>query len=351
MRGRQGIQGPPGYSVPIIVDNANGTITPFTPINCTIAPEGIYLNAASSYYTINISPTLLGSAYTPNPYSINEPGTWDILSIFAAQKEGDTTVPTTYFDMSQQPVTFFIQNISGLPINITFQSNDSNSSLVYFSFGTSPNQTPSSYLLQPLSLLIFETIFTSNNAIRIYNSFLDAIDYNQLYRILDRASKNNYFQQPSNSQGSHVINTATLTSDTTLLLATMARSYGQNIYDISGQVTLTIDGTGLPADAVNLYQINIPVGAQVNLVLINLVTSKNYQGKLVPSVLQGGSTWFLVINDVTVTGYDPDTSGTTTTTLSYSGTSNVVITSQQTADQAIAGGVGKRKVTNNITSS
>jgi len=300
---RIALQGPRGPTIPVAVDDPKGTIAPFIPINCAVRPDGIYLLVPSSWYTINISPSFLGSAYQPNTTDpINEPGIWNIENIYAAIPS--PTGPTEIFDMSQQPVTFFIQNVSGVPIKIVFNSNDSNNAVVYFSFGTTPNKTPSSYLLQPLSILIFQTIFTSNNAIRIYNSFLDALKFDQLYRITDRANKAGYYQTETSSIYDPIINIGTISTATTLPLASMVMYLAQNKYTVEADIVL--DGTGLPADAVALLMLDVVTDA--TLTLKELVGIKNYHNQPVPTQLLKGRTYFIVVKSTRVTCYDPLTS-------------------------------------------
>ena len=297
---RIALQGPRGPTIPVTVDNPKGTITPFVPINCAVRPDGIYLIAPSSWYTINISPSFLGSAYQPNTTDpLNEPGTWKIESIFAAIPS--STGPTGIFDMSQQPVTFFIQNVSGVPIKVVFNSNDASNAIVYFSFGASPNKTPSSYLLQPLSILIFQTVFTSNNAIRFYNSFLDALKFDQLYRIADRADQAGYYVTETSSVYDPAINVGTISVSTTLPLASMVTNLAQNNYIVEADIVL--DGTGLPADAVALLILYL--NRNVTLTLKELVGINNYHNHPVPTQLLKGRTYFIVVRSRRVTCYDP----------------------------------------------
>jgi len=308
MQGYAGLQGPMGPVKTIDTTNSKTTIVPFIPIGATIRPGAIYLNFQSSYYTMNISVDLLGQAYQPQ---VIGPGIWTVNSIFAGSPPPSGTVPSTYFNMSQKPVTFFVQNVGGVPIQLVFGSNDSDTSIVYLSFGTSPNQTPSSYLLQPLSILIIQAVFTSNNAVRFYNSFLDAINYNQLYRILDRAVKNNYFLPPR-FKNSDTLATGTLYTDTTFDLVTTANKLAQNQYVIGAPITITLNGKGLAPGSVNLFI--FIVNQTSTLVLEDLVGIRNYKGVSVPSTLNAGSTVLVVVDDRTVTAYDP------TTTLGYGNT-------------------------------
>jgi hypothetical protein len=275
----------------------------FAPVACTIANGDIYLNVPSSYYTINISLSSLGSNYTPDPNDpYNEPGTWSIRNIFAGPVPSSGTVPTTIFSLGQQPVTFYIQNVGAVPINVVFLTNNSPNAYTYFSFGVPPNETPSTYLLNPLSILIIQTVFTSNNVIRFYNSFLDSINYDHLARILDQANKVGYYDSSGNTiVGPDFEENLTITSDYTLSLATTGQNTTQYLIDISG-ATLTLDGTDIPGDSSYLILINTK--NQSNLSLVNLVGTPNYLGQPVPTTLEANVSYFVVIDSTRVVAYD-----------------------------------------------
>lgn len=296
MRGFTGLQGPIGLVKTVNVNDPDITLVPFIPIGATIYPTAIYLNAPSSYYTIDISRGILGPAYQPKPFG---PGEWLINSIFVGPPPTSGIVPKFYYDMSQQPVTFFFQNVGNVPIKMIFGSNDSDTSIIYLSFGTSPNQTPSSYVLQPLSTLIIQAIFTSNNAIRFYNSFLDALNYNHLYRILDRAVKSNYLVAPSAPPSHVTINQ--LYVDTTFKLADL--DLAQNEYTIERPITITLDGEGIPVGSINLFV--FAVRQTSTLILKDLVGIANFKGVGVPQLMNAGSSWLIVIDYHRVTAYDP----------------------------------------------
>lgn len=298
MRGFTGLQGPIGVVATIKVTDPKTTITPFIPIGAAIRPEAIYLNAPSSFYTINVSVEILGDAYVPQPIG---PGQWRVKSIFVGKPPAEGVVPDTYYNMNHEPVTFFFQNVGGLPIELVFDTNDTPDSVVYLSFGTSPNQTPSSYLLHPLSILIIQAVFTSNNAIRFYNSFLDAINYEQLYRILDRSIKRNYFPPPTFNVD-ETVNELAVYEDIVFELSTTAKSLAQTSASLENSVTVTIDGTGLPKGSVNLFIFRVKKTS--NLVLKGLVGTRNYKGEGVPTVMNSGIDLFVVVDDVRVVAYD-----------------------------------------------
>lgn len=281
----------------------------FNPIAATLANGAIYLNVPSNYYTIDISPALLGDQYLPDPNDpYNEPGSWSITNIFAGPAPSSGLVPTTTFSLGQAPVTFYIQNVGATPIEVIFDTNIVPDTYTYFSFGVPPNETPSSYLMDPLSILIIQTVFTSNNIVRFYNSFLDSLNYDHLGRILDQAKKVGYYDATGNTiVGPVNESTLTLTSDYTLPLASQGLSYTQYNITISG-ATLTLDGTDIAGDSNYLIVVNVQ--NQSNLALVNLVGTTNYQGQGVPSTLLANRSYFIVVDNTRVVAYDPSTAGT-----------------------------------------
>jgi len=273
------------------------------PIAATVTPNGVYLNAPSTYYSINISIDALGSSYIPDPNDpYNEAGTWNITNIFAGTVPLNGIVPTNTFSLSQQFVTFFIQNVGGVPINVVFASNDLRTSYSYFSFGVPPNQTPDSYTLDPLSILIIQTIFTSNNVIRFYNSYVDALNFNQLYRILDQGNKVGYYDTTTVVGAVPVSKDITTSTNTTLSLATIVKQFCQIHVTVEAPISLVFDGTDLPGDAVSL--IIVSTNSPVSLSLVELVGIDNYKGHPVPSNLPANTTWFFVVVSTRVSAYD-----------------------------------------------
>ena len=304
--------------------------------NCTIGTRAIYLNDRSSYYTINISPHILGNEYIPDPNDpYNEPGSWSIRNIFAGKKPASGVVPTTTFSLSQQLITFYIQNVGSVPISVNFLSDVSSDSYVYFSFGTGPNATPSSYLMDPLSILAIQTVFTSNNVIRFYNSFLDALNPNQLTRILDQAFKNGYYDNGKELVGqARTVSDVVTSADYTLKLKD--NHYAQTRITTSGSVTITVDGTDLPGDATALFTITSK--DTTNIALVNLVGTPNYLDQPFPSSITG--TWFFAVTSTRVAAYDGSGSVTGTSTMvgsTITGPETLVITLQEGGkDTAVA---------------
>ena len=297
IQGPEGSQGSIGYTYLTNVGNKGfvSFTNPLVPAAVTIFNGAIYLDQPSSYYVIPFSPSILGSSYQPSEIPSN-PGTWFISTIFSA------VVPVNYspdfpaqnpFDLSQLPVTLFFQNVGGVPISLIFGNNDSRTNVTYFSFGTGPSATPSTYLVPPLGILVIETIFTSFNVIRFYNSFLDSLNPNRYYRIADRASKIGYFSAaPSGPRKLTSLNTLTITSDYTFSVADATNHFSQNVIKTQGNLTLTIDGTDAPplGETLILVQPSEPI----NLSLVNLVNSRNYQGKFIPSVLDPVDQFFVI---------------------------------------------------------
>lgn len=289
----------------------------FRPIAATVTPNGIYLNAPSTYYTIDISIDALGSSYIPDPNDpYNEAGSWNITNIFAGTEPSNGIVPTSTFSLSQQLVTFYIQNVGGVPINVVFASNDIRGSYSYFSFGVPPSQTPDSYTLDPLSILIVQTVFTSNNVIRFYNSFVDALNFNQLYRIFDQANKVGYYDTTTVVGAVPVSKKIVTSSNTTLPLATIVKEFCQIDVTTEAPMSLAFDGTDLPGDAVALIIVN--ANSAVSVSLVELVGIDNYKGHSVPSHLPANTTWFFVVDSTRVSAYDgTSTSQAGTITRSY----------------------------------
>jgi len=284
---------------------------PFVSVPCTVTTNNVYLNRLASYYSINISINNLGSAYIPNNTDpINGIGSWYIENIFAGSYDGKNVIPINTFSMAQRPVILFIQNIGGVPINIVFASNDSPTSLNYFSFGVPPNATPSSYTLDPLSILVLQVIFTSNNVIRFYNNFIDVLNYNQLFRTFDQALTFGYYQDTA------TLSSATIgSSDIPNILEVVAPSIihlkdiipyfcENNILFLGSNLELIVDGTGLPDNAVLLLLLLVFPGSSSKIVLKNLVGIKNYLGQSVPTQLLSSQVWFMLIKGRTVTAYD-----------------------------------------------
>jgi len=297
IQGPEGSQGSIGYTYLTNVGNRNfvSFTNPLVPAAVTIFNGAIYLDQPSSYYVIPFSPSILGSSYQPSEIPSN-PGTWFISTIFSA------AVPVNYspdfpaqnpFDLSQLPVTLFFQNVGGVPINVIFGNNDSRTNVTYFSFGTGPSATPSTYLVPPLGILVIETIFTGLNVIRFYNSFLDSLNPNRYYRIADRASKAGYFSAaPSGPRKLTSLNTLTVTSDYTFSVLDATNHYSQNVIKAQGSLTLTIDGTNAPP--LGETSILVQPSEPINVSLVNLVNSRNFQGKLVPSVLDPVDQFFVI---------------------------------------------------------
>ena len=284
---------------------------PFVAVPCTVTTNNVYLNRLASYYSISISINNLGSAYIPSSSDpVNGIGTWHIDNIFAGSYDGKNVAPINTFSIAQRPVMFFIQNIGGVPINILFTSNDSPTSLNYLSFGVPPNATPSSYTLNPLSILVLQVVFTSNNIIRFYNNFIDVLNYNQLFRTFDQALTFGYYQD------SATLSSATIGSSTIPnILEVVAPSIihlkdivpyfcENNILFLGSNLELIVDGTGLPDTAVLLLLLLVFPGSSSKLVLKNLVGIKNYLGQPVPTQLLPFQVWFMLIKGRTVTAYD-----------------------------------------------
>jgi hypothetical protein len=274
---------------------------PLIPTGVRISVGSLWLTHPSSYYVIPVSIEHLGDAYTPSGLP-SVPGSWYIKTIYAAPKPVHTDFPTEVFDMSQLPVTLFFQNVGGVPIQIHFGNDDSRTNVTYFSFGVSPNITPSSYLLPPLGILVIEAIFTNLNVIRFYNSFLDSLNPNKFFRIADQASKVGYFSpQVKAPPLLNYTNRFVLDTDTTLSIGTLVNSYSQNLVETTAELTLTIDGTGAPPLGETL--ILIRPQAPVQLRLVNLVNSRNYKGETIPSTLEPVDL-FLVVTGTRAVAYD-----------------------------------------------
>lgn len=296
--------------------------SPFVAIPCTVYENDIFLNEEGSYYAITVSQFALGNAYIP-PVLPGEPGSWDIHNIFAGKRGSDGSV-TDIFDLSQRPVYFFIQNVGAIPVRVNFSDNHPNS-LMYFSFGVPPNQTPSSFLMDPLSLLVFQTVLTTNNIVRIYNSFIDEIDYTQLFRTFDQALLFGYLDVQSTLSSSTVgpgsfLNILPVVGNSILPLVNIIPYFALNnlIVTASG-IELIIDGTDLPKDSVFLILILSTPFGQCTLTLKELVPINNYQGGQPPTVIQPLSSWYIVIKGRTVTAYDKKHNITDFSSIKYTG--------------------------------
>lgn len=315
-RGVQGSEGPPGatYQMSVGLKSYQGFTLPFAPVKLHIIGSNLYLGQPSSYYAINMSVESLGSSYVPDPTDpYNQPGSWSINTIFAGSPPPTGTLPLTMFPVSQLPVTFYFQNVGGLPIRLNFGSDDSRSNVTYLSFGSGPNASPSSYLVQPLGILVIEAIFTSNNAIRIYNSFLDALNPNRFYRILNRSVGRGYFSPLIATKGALAASTRlTLHSDYTFNVLKASHTLSQTDITVTAPITVTLDGTGASSTTEVLLVIRPSV--PIKLVLVNLVGARNYKGQSVPSVLPA-SNQFVVITGTRVVIYDQGLES-----ISYSGT-------------------------------
>jgi len=307
-RGVQGLEGPPGftYTMSIGLKSSQGFTLPFAPVKLHIIGSNLYLGQPSSYYVINMSVESLGSSYVPDPNDpYNQPGSWSINTIFAGPPPLSGTLPERVFQLSQLPVTFYFQNVGGLPIRLNFGSDDSRSNVTYLSFGSGPNAAPSSYLVKPLGILVIEAIFTSNNAIRIYNSFLDSLNPNRFYRILNRAVERGYFSQLTQVKGALAnSNILTIDTDYTFNVLKASHTFSQTEMKVTAPITLTLDGTGV--SSVTEVLLVIKPAVPIRLVLVNLVGAKNYKGQPVPSTLPA-SNQFVVITGTRVVIYDQGT--------------------------------------------
>jgi hypothetical protein len=304
-RGVQGLEGPPGitYKMSVGLRSHQGFTLPFAPVKLHIIGSNLYLGKPSSYYVINMSVESLGSSYVPDPNDpYNQPGSWSINTIFAGPPPVSGTLPKRVFQLSQLPVTFYFQNVGGLPIRLNFGSDDSRSNVTYLSFGSGPNAAPSSYLVEPLGILVIEAIFTSNNAIRIYNSFLDTLNPNRFYRILNRAVERGYFSRLIKVKGALAnSNILTIDTDYTFNVLKASHTFSQTEMKVTAPITLTLDGTGVSSIAEVLLVIR--PAFPIELVLVNLIGAKNYKGQPVPSTLPA-SNQFVVITGTRVVIYD-----------------------------------------------
>jgi len=296
--------------------------SPFTAIPCTVYENDIYLNEEGSYYAITVSQFALGNAYIP-PILPGEPGSWDIHNIFAGKRGSDGSV-TDIFDLSQRPVYFFIQNVGAIPVRVNFSDNHPNS-LMYFSFGVPPNQTPSSFLMDPLSLLVFQTVLTTNNIVRIYNSFIDAIDYTQLFRTFDQALSFGYLDVQSTLSSSTVgpgsfLNILPVVGNSVLPLVNIISYFAiNNLIITASGIELIVDGTDLPKNSVFLLLILATPFGSCTLTLKELVPINNYQGVSVPTTILPFSVWYIVIKGRTVTAYDKKHNITDFSSIKYTG--------------------------------
>jgi hypothetical protein len=308
MQGNPGLPGPNGPNRVVNSPQIPRIFTePFVAIPCTVDKNDIYLNQMGSYYAISISQYALGNAYVP-PILPGEPGSWDIHNIFAG-KLGQNGEVEDIFNLSQRPVIFFIQNVGALPIQVNFSDNHSNS-LVYFSFGVPPNETPSSFLMEPLSILVFQAIFTTNNIVRIYNSFMDNLDYNQLFRTFDQALTFGYLDISATISSATVgpssfINILGVSTPSRLVLTDIAPYFCENnLVILSPDLVLLIDGRGISKDSIFLLLIVSALGASTEFQLEGLVPIKNYKGQPVPTNIGSFEAWYIVIKGTTVTAYD-----------------------------------------------
>jgi hypothetical protein len=297
IQGPEGDQGASGYTylTNMGVTSSISFTNPLTPVSAEVFNGAVYLNQASSFYVISFSPEILDMFYIP-PSIPSVPGTWYVGTIFSAPAPADGSfypgAPSS-FDLSQLPVTLFFQNVGGVPINVIFGSNGLIGDVTYLSYGTGPSATPSAYVIPPLGILVIEAIFTGLNVIRFYNSFLDSLNPNRYYRIVDRASKAGYFS-PAPIGPSSLTNysTLTITSDYTFSVLDATNHYSQNVIKTQGSLTLTIDGTNAPP--LGETSILVQPSEPINVSLVNLVNSRNFQGKLVPSVLDPVDQFFVI---------------------------------------------------------
>lgn len=322
MQGLPGLPGPSGLTyIDNVITYPSNLSLPFKAIGATIGKNTIYLNSPSSYYSISLSLNNLGDAYIPNAADpVNGIGSWNVNNILAGTPS-DTSVADNIFGLSQRPVMFFIQNVGAVPIQINFNTNDGPEGLVYFSFGVPPNQTPSSFILQPMDILIFQAVFTSNNVIRLYNSFLDSLDYNQMFRTLDQALSFGYYEDTSTLSSSLIgsgtffnileaVNTGEpgTTASYQIILSEIVPYFSENnilIEAINGPITLLIDGTGIPSNTVIMLLLLTPnANYDATITYKNLVGIKNYLGTLPPDTVIPNQVWYILIKGTTVTGYD-----------------------------------------------
>lgn len=314
----QGLPGPPGLNGLTYIRNTISFpfnfLLPFAATSCTIGKNTIYLNGPSSYYAIDVSINSLGDAYIPNQDNhVNGIGSWDVNNILAGTPGNSPGSMINVFDMSQRPVMFFIQNIGGVPIQVNFAIDNSNQSLAYLSFGAPPNQTPSSFILQPLDILIFQTVFTSNNVVRFYNSFLDSLNYKQLFRTFDQALAQGYYSDTNTLANSTVGTTSipnliAVIASSQLILSETYQYFSENniiFFSMNQPLELVIDGTDLPSNAVFLLLLATPFNYYSSLVTLkNLVGSRNYNGELPPKQLSPNQIWYFLVKGTTVMAYD-----------------------------------------------
>lgn len=308
MQGLPGSSGPNGLNIVVNSPTTPFTFTsPFVVVPCTVDKNTIYLNQKGSYYAITVSQFALGDAYIP-PTLPNLPGNWDIHNVFAGQR-GPNGELTNVFDLSQRPAFLFIQNVGATPIQVNF-SDQHPDSLVYFSFGVPPNQTPSKFLLEPLSILIFQVIFTSNNVVRLYNSFLDVLNFNQLVRTLDQGLELHYYQATATFSSSTVgpgsfLNILALVVPSRIILTEIAPFFCENnIIVLNPNLLLHIHGEGLQDNDVLILVIIAAQGTSVSITLFDLVPILNYKGQSVPTLIEEFQVWYFLIKGRTVTAYD-----------------------------------------------
>lgn len=285
LRGFQGLQGPAGPTGP------TGPAGPSAPtlVIASVSGNNVYLNSLADEYLINFSPNVLGSALDTS----TSPPTWTVTNILAGTAPSSGIVPSSIFNFFHSSVRLLFQNVSGVPINLVLANDSTNLTMFVYNGGSAS----SSYVVQPMSFLAIDAIFTNNSFIRFVSVYLDDnLEYTEVANVMNNAAASSYYPSDDNdpsyesliayliedlakeevtsfnsdTSGNVIVNVASQELNTGLVLVNV----------VTSNFSLTIDGSGISSS---------PYGASSGAMIMAIRVASSGSGTLTVSNLNNQS--------------------------------------------------------------